>query len=63
MAAHFSAGQTYDLLLAWATGGITGFDPALFSVNSTGFQNPVNGGGWSIVNQTKGVYLHFAASV
>ena len=62
MAAHFSAGQTYNLLLAWADTGITGFDPTLFSVNSTDFLNPVNGGVWSIVNQTNGVYLHFAGS-
>ena len=62
LATNFSANSTYDLLLAWATGGITGFDPTLFSVNSTAFQNPTNGGVWSIVNQTNGVYLHFAGS-
>jgi len=63
LAAHFSASSPYDLLLAWADGGITGFDPALFAVNSADFQNPVYGGLWSIVLESNGLYLHFANAI
>lgn len=63
LAAHFSASSPYDLLLAWADGGITGFDPSRFAVNSADFQNPVYGGQWSVALESNGLYLHFANAI
>ena len=63
LAANFDPTQNYSWLMATASGGIGGFDPAEFRVDTTGFANPVNGGQFTVAQSSGGVYLDFISAV
>ena len=46
--ASFNAAQAYSWTLLTAGTGITGFNPAYFTVDASGFQNPLGGGSFSV---------------
>ncbi len=46
--ASFNAAQAYSWTLLTAGTGITGFNPAYFTVDASGFQNSLAGGAFSV---------------
>src|SRR5262249_32147594 len=48
-AAHLNPRENYSMAIATATEGIVGFNPNDFTLDLSGYQNPLNGGFWSIV--------------
>jgi len=58
MVSDFSASTPYDWLFASATGGITGFDPSEFVVDTTHFANDTHGGLFSVQVENGGHELH-----
>lgn len=59
----FNAGHNYSWLIANASGGITGYAPGLFSVDSSAFLNPLNGGSFSVAEVGNGLMLNFTSAV
>jgi len=59
-AANFNSALPFDWDFVTATGGILGFDPAKFELNTSGFLNPLNGGTFSVVQSGNSLSLHFA---
>jgi len=63
---NFNSSSSYHVLIAEALNGISGFNAADFSINSSGFANPTNGGTWSIsaggVPENYELYLDFTPS-
>ena len=59
----FNASHNYSWLIANASGGITGYAPGLFSVDSTAFLNPLNGGSFSVAEVGNGLVLNFTSAV
>lgn len=57
----FNAATDRSWQIASFTGAITGFDPAAFNINTTGFTNPLNGGNFTIRQATGGLFLDYRA--
>jgi hypothetical protein len=58
LAANFGPGNRLSLKLADVT-TVTGFDPAMYRVDSSGFLNPTNGGTWGLSTDATGLFLDF----
>ncbi|MEK8050926.1 autotransporter-associated beta strand repeat-containing protein [Ideonella sp. DXS22W] len=61
--ADFNAHHDYSWLIASASGGISGYAPGLFSVDSSGFLNPLDGGHFSVAQSGNHLMLNFTAAV
>lgn len=61
--ADFNAHHDYSWLIASASGGISGYAPGLFSVDSSGFLNPLDGGHFSVAQSGNNLLLNFTAAV
>lgn len=59
MALNFNSGQSYQWSLVSATSGITGFVANAFTIDGSGFQNPLNGGAFSLTANTNNLFLNF----
>ena len=59
LAANFHRNQTYQWQIAIAAGGITGFAPAEFTVNTSGFLNDLAGGTFGVSEDGNSLYLNF----
>lgn len=59
----FSAAHNYSWMIAQASGGISGFTPGEFSVDSTAFLNPLAGGHFSVSDSGNSIYLNFTSAV
>jgi hypothetical protein len=58
-AAHFDKTQNYQWLIASASGGISGFDPAVFAIDTSAFANDFTGGWFGVSRSGGNVYLDF----
>lgn len=61
--ADFNSHHDYSWLIASASGGISGYAPGLFSVDSSGFLNPLDGGHFSVAQSGNNLMLNFTAAV
>jgi fibronectin-binding autotransporter adhesin len=59
---NFNATQDSAYRIATASGGIFGFDSALFSIDSTGFTNGLAGGRWSLAQSGNDLNLVFTSA-
>lgn len=59
-AANFDPSQPYVLTLVTAAGGIQGFDASAFQVDTSGFQNNLNGGHFFVAQSGNNLNLDFA---
>ncbi len=60
VAENFFSTKPYQLTLATATGGITGFNAGAFAVDTSGFMNDVNGGTFQVATSgTNNLQLDF----
>jgi fibronectin-binding autotransporter adhesin len=57
----FNPSQSYDWTVVTATGGITGFNPAEFAIDTSAFVNNFGGGSFSVIHSGNSVEVHFAA--
>ncbi len=57
----FNNTQNYTWTIGSASSGIVGFDPLAFNLDVSGFQNPLDGGGFSISQSGNDVNLTFTA--
>jgi autotransporter-associated beta strand protein len=57
--ASFNAAQAYSWTLVTAAGGITGFNPTYFSVDTSAFQNATGGGNFSVGESGDTLTLNF----
>jgi hypothetical protein len=62
-AQHFDDTQNYSWQIASASGGIVGFNPADFQIDTSGFANDLGGGQFAVAQNGNGVYLDFVSSV
>jgi hypothetical protein len=53
-AANFDPTQSYSWTFVTTTQGIVGFDPSAFSLDTTGFTNPLDGGSFSLLETGNG---------
>jgi MYXO-CTERM domain-containing protein len=60
--AGFDASHNYEFEIAAASGGIVGFDPSVFQVDTSGFLNPLHGGHFTVQVQGNGIYLDFTSA-
>ncbi len=60
LAMDFDDTINQEWLIADASDGISGFDPAEFTVNTTAFANNLNGGHFSVAKEGNQVFLTFA---
>ena len=58
-AVNFDASRSYDFVLASADGGISGYTPGEFVVDTSGFQNALDGGAFSVVQSGNDLDLVF----
>ncbi len=58
--AGFDNQRDWSWQIAHASGGITGFDPALLALDTSGFASPTAGGSFSLARQGGDLYLVFA---
>jgi len=58
-AANFSSAQNYSWLIASTTTGVTGFDTAKFTLDTSKFSNPLGGGTFAISQVGNNVFLNF----
>ncbi len=58
-ATNFDASRGYDFVLASADGGIGGYTPGEFVVDTSGFQNALDGGAFSVVQSGNDLDLVF----
>ena len=63
LAADFDPTQNDSWLIADASGGILGFDPAAFQINTSGFSNSLGGGHFAVAQSGNSVYLDFVSAV
>ncbi len=63
LAAGFDARQDHSYTLAFASGGILGFSAEEFSIDGSGFANPLMGGHWSVAASGNALNLNFTAAV
>ena len=61
--ADFNPHRDYSWLIASASGGIAGYAPGLFSVDSRGFLNPLDGGTFSVTQSGNHLMLNFTSAV
>jgi hypothetical protein len=60
-AANFDSTQAYSFAWVTAAGGIVGFDPAVFTVDTSGFANPMAAGGyWYVAQSGNSLTIHYA---
>jgi autotransporter-associated beta strand protein len=59
LALNFNSGNPYTWTLATAAGGITGFDPARFTLDTSSFANPLAGGSFSLSQSGNSLLLSF----
>jgi autotransporter-associated beta strand protein len=59
---NFNSAENSSYTIATATGGIVGFDPSAFAINSSAFSNATNGGTWSIAQSGNNLNLNFTSS-
>jgi fibronectin-binding autotransporter adhesin len=57
--ASFNAAQAYSWTLLTASSGITGYNPAYFTVDTSGFQNSLAGGSFSVGESGDTLTLNF----
>ena len=62
-AANFDPSHNYTFVLVQADGGISGYDPAEFVVDTSSFQNATQGGSFSVVQQGNNLELVFTTAV
>lgn len=62
-AANFDPSQNYSFVLVQADGGITGYNPAEFTVDTSAFQNGTQGGSFSVVQAGNNLDLVFTTAV
>ena len=68
-AQNFDAFSNYSFDIATAAGGITGFDVAAFTLDTSGFANPMwpagaaSGGSWSVSLSGNNIRLNYAAAI
>ena len=62
-AANFDPGHNYAFVLVSADGGISGYNPAEFVVDASGFQNATDGGSFAVVQQGNNLDLVFTNAV
>ena len=60
-ASNFDPTRNYAFTLVAANGGITGYNPAEFTVNTASFQNGTNGGSFSVVENGNQLLLDYNA--
>lgn len=56
----FSAANSYQWIVAVASGGITGFSPSIVTVNSAGFSNALSGGTFSVSATSNTLLVNFS---
>jgi hypothetical protein len=57
----FDSHASYSWEFAEASGGISGFSPTLFSIDTSGFANPTApNASFSVVEQGDGLFLHYS---
>jgi hypothetical protein len=61
LAANFNPQQNYSWDFVTADGGITGFDPTVFTVNASNFLNDFQGGSFSVVHSGNSLAISFSA--
>jgi len=57
----FNSSSNYSFTFVTTTGGITGFDPSVFNISTTNFQNPFTGT-WSIGQSGNNLTLNYTMS-
>ena len=62
-ASNFDPTRNYTFVLVQADGGINGYNPAGFVVDSSAFQNGTQGGSFSVVQQGNNLDLVFTSAV
>ena len=60
-AAPIDSTKHYSFVLVQADGGMTGYNPAEFTVDASGFRNATNGGNFSVVQQGNQLLLDYSA--
>jgi MYXO-CTERM domain-containing protein len=60
-AANFDLNRDYSWVILQAAGGITGFDPAEISLDTSGFKNSLGGGRFHISSTSTELSLNFSA--
>ena len=63
MASNFDPTRNYSFVLVSADGGISGYNPTEFVVDTNSFQNNTNGGSFSVVQQGNNLNLLFTSAV
>ena len=58
-ALNFDSAQAYSFVLVHADAGIIGFTPSEFAIDTSGFQNALGGGSFSVVQQNSDLVLQF----
>lgn len=61
--ADFNPHHDYSWLIASASGGITGYAPGIFSVDSSGFLNALDGGHFAVAKSGNHLMLNFTSAV
>ncbi len=69
-AAGFNLASNYSFAIATASGGISGFDAAVFAISTSGFQNSMgagnplytSAGSWSVSQQGNSLMLNYAGA-
>ncbi len=59
---NFNSAQNYSYTIATASSGITGFSASAFTLDTSGFANPLNGGSWSLAANGNNLNLNFTPS-
>ena len=62
-AANFDPSHNYSFVLVQADGGVSGYNPAEFVVDSSSFQNSTQGGSFSVGQQGNNLVLVFTTAV
>ena len=58
-AANFSSAGNFSWMIASTTAGITGFDTARFTIDSSAFTNPLGGGSFALSQVGNNLFLNF----
>ena len=58
-ALNFDPAKSYAFVLVSADGGIVGYNPAEFTVDTSGFQNGINGGSFSVGQSGNNLILNY----
>lgn len=60
---NFNPFQNYSFTIATASGGIFGFNASDFTLNLSGFQNPMMGGTWGIAQSGNSIVLNYTGTI